>query len=381
MATGRDDQDMREVDEPQDGNAPRGADSPGSPRRDDRSRDRDGRLQIYNVHSLNSRLWDNSRDRIDVSTWPESAWAYAARYDYFMDTWMLLGRDTTSTIWGRKRFIRRCNLCSGSISIFNVDGDNVSHTHYCTTTTRVLGGFNPETGTVTCSICRVGIHPYRTGMRRPVLVVDGFLGDTVQSLEWAGWDRYHIDVVQIDEANIDEIFHALLTTFEDSDKPCDFLIAGGWFKSLVQRMTIAEIIYKCTRFAAKIREAFRDGTNGGHSTYPSSVCFVPLAAPPLLGAVGPVDYMSDNQYDFMQNISHLANQLIHLNRLHASCGEYMGVDTMLSLEWWGRQGRGEDSTYRDSQWSRQVRPPRQSQRDRNLENTGSNKRPRRDAVK
>ena len=152
MASGRDDQDMRDADEPQDENAPRGADSPGSPRGEDRSRDRDGRLQVYNVHSLNSRLWDNNRDGTDVSTWPESAWAYAARYDYFMDTWMLLGRDTTSTIWGRKRFIRRCNLCSGSISIFNVDGDNVSHTHYCTTTTRVLGGFNPETGTVTCSI-------------------------------------------------------------------------------------------------------------------------------------------------------------------------------------------------------------------------------------
>ena len=73
MASGRDDQDMRDVDEPQDVNAPRRADAPGSPRGEDRGRDRDGRLQVYNVHSLNSRLWDNNRDGTDVSTWPESA--------------------------------------------------------------------------------------------------------------------------------------------------------------------------------------------------------------------------------------------------------------------------------------------------------------------
>ena len=52
---------------------------------------------------------------------------------------------------------------------------------------------------------------------------------------------------------------------------------------------------------------------------------------------------------------------------------------MLSLEWWGSTGRGEDRAWRDRQWSRQVRPPRPSQRDLNLENSGSNKRARREA--
>ena len=203
-SNGDEDHNMRDVDEYQDGDAPR-ADPPGSPRGEDRrgedrNRDRGGRVQIYNVHSLNSRMWDNTRDGTDVATWPESAWAYAARHDFFLESWMLNTRsqsDLSSAIWGRRRFIQRCHLCSGVISLFNVDGDPVSHTHYCTTTTRVLGGFNPETGTVTCSICRVGIHPYRTGMLRSIIAVDGFLGDTIQSPEWTGWDRYHIDMIPI----------------------------------------------------------------------------------------------------------------------------------------------------------------------------------------
>ena len=106
-SNGGEDQNMRDVDEYQDGDAQR-ADPPGSPRGEDRNRDRGGRVQIYNVHSLNSRMWDNTRDGTDVTTWPETAWAYAARHDFFLDSWMLNTRsqsDLSSAIWGRKRFI------------------------------------------------------------------------------------------------------------------------------------------------------------------------------------------------------------------------------------------------------------------------------------
>ena len=101
---GREDQEMRDVDGGREGEPPQRDGTPGSPRRENR----DGRVLLYNVHSLNSRLWDNTRDNTDVTTWPESAWAYAARYDFFMESWMLNNRSPgqlASVIWGRRKFI------------------------------------------------------------------------------------------------------------------------------------------------------------------------------------------------------------------------------------------------------------------------------------
>ena len=182
--------------------------------------------------------------------------------------------------------------------------------------------------------------------------------------------------MQIDEPNIDELFHALLLTFNDSDKPCDFIVAVGYFKSLIQGVTVADIILKCKKFVAKIRESYRNGTNWRHSNYPSSVTFVPLPAPPLLGYQGPIEDMTDSQYNFMQNISNLSNHLAHLNRLHLHCGEYMDVDRMMNLEQWDSRDDGNGRSYRDSNWETRVSSHSCSQHSRNLENTGSNKRAR-----
>ena len=100
----------------------------------------------------------------------------------------------------------------------------------------------------------------------------------------------------------------------------------------MQGVPVSEIILKCTRFAAQIRESFRNGTNGTSSKYPSSVTFVPLPSLPALGYYGHESKMTDSQYRIMNQFSELANQLLHLNRLHASCGEYLPVDLMVSLE-------------------------------------------------
>ena len=76
----------------------------------------------------------------------------------------------------------------------------------------------------------------------------------------------------------------------------------------------------------------------------------------------------------MNQFSELANQLLHLNRLHASCGEYLPVDLMVSLEHWGTVGEGNNRRYRDADWGTPANSHRQEICD--LRNTGSNKRPR-----
>ena len=339
---------------------------------------------IYDIRWHGSRLWED--DTVNIMDWNANAWSYAAQYDYLMDSWMISQgpgphpRSAVGTyrsvLWDRTRHgigMESCSVCNNS-SIFNVNGNRISHTHYCTVTTLTLSGYNPFMGNVVCTVCRTSSHSYRQGLRRPVIATDSYLGDTVQSPAWTGWERYHIDIVQIDEANIDELLHALLVTFTHSNKPCDFIIAGGWLKSLVQGVPVSEIILKCTRFAARIRESYRNGTNGSFSRYPSSVTFVPLTPPPAFGFFGDESEMTDEQFRIMSQSSELANQLLHLNRLHAHCGEYLPVDLMVSLEHWGTVGRGSNRRYREEDWEMP-----EDRYEANYKNIGSNKRQKTEA--
>ena len=194
---------------------------------------------IYDIRWHGSLLWEDNS--INLNEWNANAWSYAAQYDFLMDAWMIRkgpGPHNVSSVgtyrsvlWDRTRHgigMERCSVCNTS-SIFNVNGESVSHTHYCTATTQILSGYNPFMGNTVCTVCRTSAHSYRQGLRRPVIATCGYLGDTAQSPAWTGWERYHIDIVQIDEANIDELLHALLVTFTHSNKPCDFIVAGGWF--------------------------------------------------------------------------------------------------------------------------------------------------------
>ena len=148
---------------------------------------------IYDIRWHGLRLWDD--DDTNVNDWNANAWSYAAQYDYLLDSWMIRAGPGNhnmnrfgvfrSVIWDRTgQGMQLCLVCSHTTSIFNVNRDDVSHTHYCTVSTQTSRGYNPILGNVVCSVCRTSMHSYRQGLRRPVIVTCGFLGDTVRV--WLG---------------------------------------------------------------------------------------------------------------------------------------------------------------------------------------------------
>ena len=135
-------------------------------------------------------IYDVSR-QYGTTMWPATAgdnpleyttrqWAWCARYDHVMETWEIAGQSVQHTrdILQRHRADEYvCGFCTTSTSVLKIYDRAVKHWHYCSVCGRVQMGFNPMMGNVFCNLCRVHIHPYRSGLRKPILVIDDFIGE------------------------------------------------------------------------------------------------------------------------------------------------------------------------------------------------------------
>ena len=147
---------------------------------------------------------------------------------------------------------RYCEICSEVISYVHDEMTMITHNHYSSLKSR-LNRTTDRWGQVSCNSCKEEKHSVYTGIRYPVLmtssILNGWQGDMMAGRDRG--NRFHIENVGIPGAKVQDLHHAFIAEYSNSEIPVDLLLVAG-FNNLLEGQTPEMIIDEMQHFKTDV---------------------------------------------------------------------------------------------------------------------------------
>ena len=220
---------------------------------------------------------------------------------------------------------RYCKICSESFSYVHDALTTISHTHVSSMRNRI----NAKTdiwGQYRCDSCSEEHHSAFSGVRYPILATSSTMN------EWQGklhdrskGNKFHIETIGIPGAKVQDIHHAFMAEYGNSEIPVDLILIAG-FNNLLDGQTAELVLDEMEHFK-------EDVLNIPDSTF--AACSLPL--PPK------ISWLPEDNYE--NNLRDLTDDIIELNysikELNNSPGQKDSVRWCPQFHTWGlRSARG-----------------------------------------
>ena len=215
---------------------------------------------------------------------------------------------------------RYCNTCSEAVSYVHDEPTIITHNHQSSLKDR-LNQTTDRWGQISCSSCKEESHSVYTGVRYPLLVTSSILNGWQGNMEMSRERGYnfHIETIGIPGAKVQDLHHAFVAEYANSEIPVDLLLVAG-FNNLLEGQTADMVIDEMQHFKSDVLRI-------PSSTF--AVSTLPLA--PIISQLPMDNYVNEhrNHTEDMVEVNHA------IRELNAEPGQATTVNWAPLFHTWG----------------------------------------------